>query len=159
MMEALRHNEGKIRLDLLPIGPLRQIAAVLAFGAEKYAEENWRGGHEFKSAYGSLLRHAMAWADGEDNDPESGLPHMAHVATNAIFLLEWAKTHPELDNRVRRRVSVLDRAEQIVNAPCPDVGEEYELAPAEGCCRMSHMGRLCVGCPLDHANPTIKPPV
>ena len=35
----------------------------------------------------ALLRHLMAYQAGEVNDPESGMPHLWHVATNAAFLV------------------------------------------------------------------------
>ena len=39
-------------------------------------------------------RHILAQASGEVNDPESGLPHAAHVAWNAIALLELQLRKP-----------------------------------------------------------------
>lgn len=37
--------------------------------------------------YAALLRHVMAWRSGESNDPESGMPHLWHVLTNAAFMV------------------------------------------------------------------------
>jgi hypothetical protein len=34
------------------------------------------------------MRHLLAQAAGEINDPESGLPHAAHAAWNALAVLE-----------------------------------------------------------------------
>lgn len=35
------------------------------------------------------MPHAWAFWAGENNDPESGLPHMAHAAWNALALVEY----------------------------------------------------------------------
>jgi len=43
----------------------------------------------------------MAFNDGEDKDPESGLSHLAHSLCCLMFLLEFEKTHPELDDRYK----------------------------------------------------------
>jgi hypothetical protein len=47
------------------------------------------------------MRHIMAFNDGEDKDPESGLSHLAHAACCIMFLLEFEKTHQELDDRFK----------------------------------------------------------
>lgn len=48
------------------------------------------------------MRHLWAWWRGEDTDPESGLSHAAHAAWGCFALLEYARTHPELDDRPGR---------------------------------------------------------
>ena len=53
----------------------------------------------------AAMRHIMAFNDGEDKDPESGLSHLAHAACCIMFLLEFEKTHPELDDRYKVDVS------------------------------------------------------
>ena len=35
------------RYDLLPVGPLRQVAEHYGKGASKYADHNWRRGYEW----------------------------------------------------------------------------------------------------------------
>ena len=41
---ALKFDSGKLPLHLLSTEAMNQTAAVLAFGADKYAEHNWRKG-------------------------------------------------------------------------------------------------------------------
>lgn len=84
-----RLNAGKLPMHLVPTSLVRSVAAVLGKGAEKYAPRNWEKGMELSIPYACAMRHLLAWMDGEDNDPESGLPHLAHVATNAAFILEY----------------------------------------------------------------------
>jgi hypothetical protein len=47
------------------------------------------------------MRHLHAFNDGEDKDPESGLSHLAHLGCCVMFLLEFEKTHKELDDRFK----------------------------------------------------------
>jgi hypothetical protein len=96
---GLRYDAGKWRIDLIPIWPLRILAAVYAFGAKKYSDWNWAQGMSWSRCYGCMMRHATAWYEGEDNDHESGLNHLGHVAWNAFALLFYTKFRPEFDDR------------------------------------------------------------
>jgi len=89
----------KVRVELIPFYPLIQIAKVMTFGAKKYGDNNWREGLKWSRVLGAILRHLFAWAMGEKFDPESGINHLAHAGCGVMFLLEFDKTHPELDDR------------------------------------------------------------
>jgi hypothetical protein len=80
---------------------MNQTAAVLKFGAQKYAEHNWRAGFAWSRPLSAAMRHITAFNAGEDKDPESGLSHLAHAACCIMFLLEFEKTHPHLDDRYK----------------------------------------------------------
>lgn len=86
---GLRHNSGKDRWDLLPLDAVEQVVKVLTKGAVKYQPRNWERGMSMASVQASLQRHLVRRALGEINDPESGLPHLAHLACNALFLLAY----------------------------------------------------------------------
>lgn len=101
---ALKFDHDKLPLNLLSTEALNQTAAVLKFGAQKYAEHNWRKGFTWSRPLAAAMRHLTAFNDGEDKDPESGLSHLAHAACCIMFLLEFEKTHPELDDRYRSNV-------------------------------------------------------
>lgn len=96
-----KYDSEKIPLDLLPTESLFRIAEVLAFGAKKYGAHNWRAGLHFSRVYGAALRHLLSWGNGEDKDPETGLSHLAHAGACVLFLLEYIKTHSELDDRYK----------------------------------------------------------
>jgi hypothetical protein len=96
---GLKYDEGKLRMDLLPMDSLQDVAAVYTFGAKKYEDENWRKGIPWKRIYGAVLRHIAKWFLGQDTDEESGLPHLAHATWGLLTLLNYARTHTELDDR------------------------------------------------------------
>jgi len=98
---ALKFDGGKLPLHLLSTEAMNQTAAVLAFGAQKYAEHNWRKGFVWSIPLSAAMRHITAFNAGEDKDPESGLSHLAHAACCIMFLLEFEKTHKELDDRYK----------------------------------------------------------
>lgn len=85
--EATKYDEDKTRLELLPPEALIEIGKVLGYGAKKYNTDNWRNGFKWRRLVGSCLRHLMAWAGGEDKDPETGLSHLAHAGANILFLI------------------------------------------------------------------------
>ena len=101
-MAGIKLDDGKLRMDLIPQDSLRDLAEVYTMGAKKYADENWREGIEWKRIYGAMLRHLSLWILGYDTDVESGLNHLAHVAWGAFTLLNYSRTHRELDNRPNR---------------------------------------------------------
>jgi hypothetical protein len=91
-----KFDDGKIRMELLPLDALKEVARVLTHGAKKYAPWNWQKVENAGERYtGALLRHLAAWQSGEVIDPETGedkLPHIAQVACNALFLV-WLSLH------------------------------------------------------------------
>ena len=98
---AMKFDENKLPVNLLSTEALNQTAAVLKFGADKYAEHNWRAGFAWSRPLAAAMRHIMAFNDGEDKDPESGLSHLAHAMCCIMFVLEFEKTHRELDDRYK----------------------------------------------------------
>lgn len=97
--EALRFNEGKNMLDLVPPIVVEELGKVLTFGAKKYGRFNYRKGMKWSKCIASLKRHLIAFEKGIDFDDESGLLHLSHILVNSMFLLEYTNLHPELDDR------------------------------------------------------------
>ena len=68
---------------------LSGVADVATFGARKYTRNGWRTVPEGLQRYTDAMhRHLLAAAKGERLDPDSGLPHCAHIAWNALALAE-----------------------------------------------------------------------
>lgn len=101
---AVKHDQDKLPMNLLSREALEQTAAVLKFGAQKYAEHNWRKGFLWSRPLAAAMRHLHAFNDGEDVDSESNLSHLAHAMCCIMFLLEFQKTHPHLDDRYKHDV-------------------------------------------------------
>lgn len=92
-MEGKKYDEGKPRMDLVPLDIIENVAKILTMGANKYGENNWQKLPNFWSRYkAALLRHLAAVDKGELLDQESGLPHIDHVLCNAMFL-SWGYHH------------------------------------------------------------------
>lgn len=83
---GLKADDGKLRYDLIPLIVEQQLAAVLTFGALKYADNTWQG-VESERYYAALRRHLNAWGQGEPLDPETGLHHLTHALACVSFLL------------------------------------------------------------------------
>lgn len=87
------------RLDLIPPDALVAVSRVFAFGATKYRDHNWALGYLWSLSYAALMRHLLAWWGGEDTDPESGEPHIAHVAWHALVLTSYTLRAAGTDDR------------------------------------------------------------
>ena len=87
------------RFDLVPVRPLTALAEHYGRGAAKYADRNWEQGTDWSLNYAALMRHVTQWWNGEDEDADTGSHHLTAVAWHAFALLEFAVTHPELDDR------------------------------------------------------------
>lgn len=48
-----------------------------------------------------MIRHIQAYLNGEDDDKESGLPHVDHLMCNAMFLAYMHKFKKEMDSRIK----------------------------------------------------------
>lgn len=88
-----KYDSGKSRPDLIPGEVLLSIGDVLAYGAKKYAPNNWqRPGTSVNRYHAAALRHIAAWDAGEEIDNESGLHHIDHALCCLIFM-KWLIAH------------------------------------------------------------------
>lgn len=84
-----KNDADKPRPELLPPYAEEEVARVLAFGARKYDDENWRKVENAKTRYmGAARRHIIAHRKGERHDPESGAHPLAHAICSLMFVLE-----------------------------------------------------------------------
>ena len=89
-----KYDQDKLQYSLIPSHALEQIAKNLTVGLKKYKErDNWKKVDGAEQRYlDALYRHLEAHRRGELYDTDSSVPdmlHMAAVAVNAMFLLEF----------------------------------------------------------------------
>jgi hypothetical protein len=90
--QGMKFDGGKRDFTLLPWPAVEEIVKVLEFGAAKYSRDNWKHVDDAEHRYTkAAFRHLIAYSNGEINDPESGLPHLAHVGCCILFLLALEK--------------------------------------------------------------------
>ena len=87
--QQAKADAGKPHPSYVPVSLIEGVMAVREYGNAKYHDpDNWKQ-VEPERYHQAMLRHILAaWNDPYKIDPESGLPHIAHVATNIAFLLE-----------------------------------------------------------------------
>lgn len=89
---SVKYDAGRMRPSLVLLSmsrALQSVSEVATFGANKYTDDGWREVPDGVRRYtDAMLRHLLAEASGEVNDPESGLPHAAHIAWNALARLD-----------------------------------------------------------------------
>lgn len=95
MEEGKKDDQKKLRVDLIPPEIEEALAKVLTHGAEKYGDNNWKGGIEYHRIYGALRRHLLAWRKGEIIDEDSRLPHLWLALTELSFLVYY-DTYPSI---------------------------------------------------------------
>ena len=89
------------RYDLIPTEPPRLLATLYGRGAQKYDDDNWRRGYDWKLSYAALQRHINQFWSGEDIDPETQVPHVINAAWHCFTLAQFMIDHPEYDNRYK----------------------------------------------------------
>ena len=93
IIKGRKFDDGKLDWSLLPLEPIEDVVDVLTFGAKKYDRDNWQQVPDARNRYyAAAMRHLTAWFKGEETDPESGKPHLAHAQCCLIFL-GWLDKH------------------------------------------------------------------
>lgn len=88
-----KNDIGKTRLDLVEPSLIEAVGRIRTYGVQKYHDpDNWRkvDKHRYVAA---AMRHFEAYRGGEQNDPESGMPHLWHAACNIMFLIEMERSN------------------------------------------------------------------
>jgi len=75
---------------------LEAVGDVGTYGVRKYAAHGWETVPEARRRYlDAMIRHMLKSLQGEESDPESGLDHLAHMAWNALCVLELKERNRE----------------------------------------------------------------
>ena len=90
----------KSPLSLVPPSVIIHLAEAFREGAEKYGAYNWRTKKVQSLIYcDAIMRHLLAYIDGEDIDQESKKHHLDGVLASAGILIDATETGNLIDNR------------------------------------------------------------
>ena len=64
-----------------------------------YPKWNWMRGMAWSIPLGCIIRHCLAWLEGQELDPDTGLPHYGHIQCNIIMLRFYREHFPQGDDR------------------------------------------------------------
>lgn len=87
--EFKKFDDTKPQLSYLApfIGQLHFVIKGILFGGKKYGFNNWKTCTDPRRFYDAMLRHANQ-STYEVIDRESGLPHLALIIINALFIMQ-----------------------------------------------------------------------
>lgn len=92
-VKGAKDDKGKLRMGLVISGfipAILEVCKIGTFGANKYTANGWQEVEQGYDRYeDAMWRHWSAFKMGEANDPESGFPHLAHFAWNALAILTF----------------------------------------------------------------------
>ena len=95
-----KFDNNKDDLSLISLDSLRPISRAYGYGVTKYGRGNWRKNDiEWHRTLSSVLRHLAACQDDPVKiDPESGIMHIAHAASQLLIKLHFIEnmTYTEL---------------------------------------------------------------
>lgn len=86
--------------SVMPRWVMLQVGRVMSVGAAKYGAFNYRESSISASTYQDAIeRHLALWFDGEDNDDETGVSHLASVIASCALLMDAQATGKLDDDR------------------------------------------------------------
>ena len=88
-VEGYKLDDHKLDPTLVPVEMIEAAAHVMQHALTKYPRDNWKKVNDARQRYtAALWRHLIAMQRGEEMDPDSGQPHLWHVAAN-VSMLCW----------------------------------------------------------------------
>ena len=90
----------KVSLSYVPSTVLWELAVGMQEGGYKYGRHNYRSiGVRGSVYYDATMRHLMAWWEGEDTDPDSGLSHVTKAIASLVVLRDAMLLNKFVDDR------------------------------------------------------------
>lgn len=100
--------DDKLRWDLLPMAEVEDIVKLFHRGAKKYKPNSWKNlENGFERYRAALMRHMMAYLNGERYDPETEANHLTAVAWNALVMLWFDKNGKGLIKDQEYRIIII----------------------------------------------------
>lgn len=123
---------AKLPAAILP--PVARVlcAAVLRKGAELYGAANWRKDPVKRSVYDNAMeRHILKYQSGELLDEKTKLPHLAHIATNCMILLDAEAAGTLIEDAPYAGVPVTQLINDLTKGPEGSVVGNYVARPPQ----------------------------
>lgn len=93
-------GDAKPPITEIPPVAIFLMGQVMLRGSQKYGPFNWRdNGVDIRTYVNAMARHMFAYWDGQDCDPETGIPHLAHVMACCGIILDLHMNGDLTDNR------------------------------------------------------------
>lgn len=93
----------KAPMSTVPSGVMAEVGVAMLEGACKYGRHNYRiSGVRASVYYDALMRHMLAWWEGEDVDPDSNLSHVTKAITTLVVLRDAMMQNMLTDDRPPR---------------------------------------------------------
>lgn len=101
--EGHKDDSEKVTVrSVMPTFALTEMAKVMQKGAVKYERHNFRKGFKASRLIDAAGRHLDDWWEGEENDPEFDLSHLAHAMCCIGMLLDCQILGTMVDDRYGR---------------------------------------------------------
>jgi hypothetical protein len=113
----------KVPFSTVPAGPIAEVGLAMLEGALKYGRHNYRAiGVRTSVYYDAALRHLTAFWEGQDIDPDSGLPHISKAMACLLVLRDSQLVGNVVDDRPP---SYKDNWQQELNKKAAELIDKY----------------------------------
>ena len=120
----------KAPMSTVPAPVMLEVGLAMLEGARKYGRHNYRAvGVRGSVYYDAALRHLMAWWEGEDIDPGSGLSHIAKATACLMVLRDsmirenWVDDRPPISPK--DWLQELNKKAEAIIEKYPDAKEAF----------------------------------
>lgn len=91
---------AKVPISCVPTQVIQEIGIGMMEGGLKYGRHNYRvAGCRSSVYYDAAMRHLMAWWEGQDLDPDSGLSHVSKAMASLAVLRDCQIGNTAIDDR------------------------------------------------------------
>lgn len=127
---------SKAPMSTVSAAALMEVGVAMLEGASKYGRHNYRAaGVRASVYYDALMRHAMAWWEGEDIDPDSGMSHITKAIATLVVLRDAMIQDKFTDDRPPRSAPFLpglnDKAAALLAKHADKNPRHYTIADSE----------------------------
>jgi len=115
---------AKVPLSTVSAPVIAEVGLAMMEGARKYGRHNYRDvGVRASVYYDATLRHMMAWWEGQDIDPDSGLSHVTKAIASLVVLRDSMMNRKLTDDRPPSPPDIdwID----VLNGQAKDIIEKY----------------------------------